>query len=33
MTTLELVFTNTHYDEIDYIENYDEFKRLKNGIL
>ena len=26
-----LVLANTHYDESDYITDYDEFKRLKNG--
>ena len=25
-----LVFANTHYDESDYITDYEEFKRLKN---
>ena len=26
-----LVFANTHYDETDYIEDYEEFRSLKNG--
>ena len=28
-----LVLTNTYYNENDYIEDYDEFKKLKNGTL
>jgi len=28
-----LVLSNTYYDESDYIEDYDEFKKLKNGTL
>lgn len=28
-----LVLSNTYYDESDYITDYDEFKKLKNGTL